>query len=189
MEGVLLAHEALHSINENKILAIVIKLDMMKAYDMMNWSLLLKVLRKSRFTDKCCRWIKACISGAFFLVIINRSLVGFFKSSQGVRQGDPLSPTLFILMVETLSRIISSRHSQDLWIRVKIVRTNLLVIHSLFSGWYSPIWIYMHIWGKVNQVNLGHIHDIFQGRKLKFQNLRFSFLLCLMISPINFVEY
>ena len=84
-EGVVVAHETLHSINSHQLSSFVIKLDMMKAYDRVRWLFLFKVISKFGFSDKWCRWIKNCISGAWFSVIVNGESIGFFPSSQGIR--------------------------------------------------------------------------------------------------------
>lgn len=57
------------------------------------------VFLKFGFSKKWFNWVKDCISGAHFSIIVNGVPAGFFPSFQGVRQGDPLSPCIFILMV------------------------------------------------------------------------------------------
>lgn len=80
---------------------------MEKAFDHVNWNFLVSVLRGMSFGDKCYNWIKVCISSPSFVVLVNGLSEGFFKSSRGLRQGDPLCPLLFILVSEALSLLIS----------------------------------------------------------------------------------
>ena len=79
---------------------------MEKAYDLLNWKFLLSVLREKGFDNKWIGWIRWCISTTSFSVIFNGSLVGFFKSSRGLIQGDPLSPYFFVLGMEVFSLLI-----------------------------------------------------------------------------------
>jgi hypothetical protein len=77
-----------------------------KAYDHVDWNFLLYLLKRCGFAERWCSWIKHCISTVRFSVLINGSPSGFFGSSRGVRQGDPLSPFLFVLVMEAFSRMI-----------------------------------------------------------------------------------
>jgi hypothetical protein len=85
---------------------IICKLDLEKAYDHVSWEFLLYVLKRCGFGERWCGWIAHCISTVCFSININRSPSGFFRSSRGLRQGDPLSSLLFVLVMEAFSRMI-----------------------------------------------------------------------------------
>lgn len=72
------------------------------------------------FVSKWHLWIKGCLNSSHISVIINMSSTNEFKISKGVRQGDPLSPILFIISMESLNVVLKAIGDKGLFIVVKI---------------------------------------------------------------------
>jgi hypothetical protein len=64
------------------------------------------MLRRCGFGERWCSWIAHCISLVRFSVLVNGTPAGFFGSSSGLRQGDPLSPLLFVIVMEAFSNVV-----------------------------------------------------------------------------------
>ena len=106
-DNILLTQELLHNYHLNKGPArCALKIDLKKAFDTISWQFILKGLQCIGIPVRMINWIHACISSAFFSVGLNGSLHGFFPSSRGLRQGDPLSPYLFVIAMEGLGGIL-----------------------------------------------------------------------------------
>lgn len=109
-----MGHELLHFLNSHKNGQqgyVALKLDMSKAYDRVEWSFISYVMEKLGFP---CEWIdlvNECISTASFSILINGEAIGNFSPSRGLRQGDPLSPYLFLLCMKGLSSMLCHARS------------------------------------------------------------------------------
>eukprot|EP00253_Pinus_taeda_P024113 PITA_24113 len=105
-EAIGVAQEVIHSVKQKKKKGVILKIDLSKAYDRINWLYLRLLLTHLGFNFSFISWIMGCISNVSFAVLINGAATPFFKSQRGLRQGCPLSPLLFLLVAEGLSRLI-----------------------------------------------------------------------------------
>jgi hypothetical protein len=129
-----LASEAINLLNRKSYGgSLALKIDISKAFDTLEWPFLLKVLKQFGFNLTFCNWIEAIISSAKLSISINGAQHGFFKCKRGVRQGDPLSPLLFCLAEDVLSRGISQLVIDGKLELLKGSRTSQVPSHCLYA--------------------------------------------------------
>ncbi|XP_035551149.1 uncharacterized protein LOC118349712 [Juglans regia] len=110
-----------------------IKLDMSKAYDRVEWPFLEAMLKRLGFGLKMCSLIMKCISSVSYSVLVNGKVGRSFLPSRGIRQGDLLSPYLFIICAEGLSQLLLNSEREGAIRGTAISRGGIRVNHLLFA--------------------------------------------------------
>jgi hypothetical protein len=123
--------ECLHSIKVKNSKAMILMLDLKKAYDCINWDFLRLTLIQSSFNIHFLNWILSCINSGKFVVLINEETSQMFKSGRGLRQGCPLSPMLFILITESLILLLKKEKDEGNLSEVKVSRL-VKILHFFF---------------------------------------------------------
>jgi ribonuclease HI len=134
-DNILLAYECIHRIKkkQGKKGLCAVKLDMHKAYDRVEWSFLEKIMWKMGFDRRWVTLIMACVKSVKYKVRVNSSETDTFIPTRGLRQGDPLSPYLFLFVAQGLSSMLKGAENRGELQGVHVCRDAPPVSHLLFA--------------------------------------------------------
>ena len=135
-DNILVAFETLHSLQNFKSNAhgfMAIKLDMSKAYDQVDWGFLEKLMRQMGFNETWIKLIMGCVKIVSYSVLVNGEPCGMIQPTRGIRQGDPLSPFLFLLCIEGLNGLIKRVENNGEIHGFSLCRRGPKLTHLLFA--------------------------------------------------------
>lgn len=106
LDRVLVVNELIDLLKRKSKRCILFKVDFKQAYDCVEWKFFDNVMSAMNFGDKLVQWIRGGVCISFLLVLVNGSTTEDLKCSRGLRQGDPLSPSLFTLVAKGLTLLV-----------------------------------------------------------------------------------
>ncbi|XP_022008346.1 uncharacterized protein LOC110907712 [Helianthus annuus] len=136
-----------------KKFGMIFKVDINKANDSLNWKYLDSVLAQMNFPERWRGWIMATLVSSRASVLVNGSPTMEFECTRGLRQGDPLSPFLFVIAMETLSGIMKKAVSDGIFKGLRCTINGPVLSHLI----YADDVVFLGVWSGENALNLRRI--------------------------------
>ncbi|GJX79422.1 RNA-directed DNA polymerase, eukaryota [Tanacetum coccineum] len=156
LDGPFILNEVIQWCKSKKKQSLIFKVDFEKAYDSVRWDFLDDVLKKFGFGNKWRDWIQKCLRSSRGSIIINGSPTEEFQFFKGLKQGDPLSPFLFILIMESLH--LSFQSVVDVGLFKGIHLSPLVNLSHMF---YADDAVFVGQWCDDNINTLVHVLECF----------------------------
>ncbi|GJU17615.1 RNA-directed DNA polymerase, eukaryota [Tanacetum coccineum] len=166
LDGPFIMNEVLDWCKRKRKKALFFKVDFAKAYDSIRWDYLLDVLHAFGFGPNWCKWIQGIFSSAMASILVNGSPTSEFPFFRGLKQGDPLAPFLFILVMESLHLSVSRAVNEGVFKGIQLHES--LMISHLF---YADDVMFLGEWSDTNLKSLTNILKCFflaSGLKINF---------------------
>ncbi|KAK9048582.1 hypothetical protein SSX86_032453 [Deinandra increscens subsp. villosa] len=156
IDGPLALNEMIDWFGFKKKKMLVFKIDFAKAYDSVSWDYLDTMMQFVGFGNSWRRWIRACLASSRTSILVNGSPTSEFNVGKGLRQGDPLAPFLFILVMEGLHVLIEDACDNGMFSGIHL---DSLKLSHFF---YADDAIFLGKWSKSNIKNILLILDVFR---------------------------
>ncbi|GAU33092.1 hypothetical protein TSUD_259430 [Trifolium subterraneum] len=180
VDGVLVVNEVVESAKKSNSECLIFKVDFEKAYDSVDWGFLEYMLRRCGFYEKWIGWNRVCVFAGNLAVLVNGSPSSEIKIQRGLKQGDPLAPFLFLLVVEGFSGVMWKAVELNLFRGFAIGRDPVVVSHLQYADDTLCI-------GEASVENLWTLKAILRGFELAFGlkvNFWKSALIGINVSPV-----
>nr|GEV43443.1 RNA-directed DNA polymerase, eukaryota [Tanacetum cinerariifolium] len=156
LDGPFILNEVFQWCKSKKNKSLNFKVDFEKAHDSVQWDYLDDVLKKLSFGERWCGWIQSCLRSSRGSIIVNGIPTEEFQFYKGLKQGDPLSPFLFILVMKSMH--ISFQRVVDTCMFKRIALGSLLSLSHLF---YADDVVFMGKWSDSNIDTIVNVLDCF----------------------------
>nr|GEU68052.1 RNA-directed DNA polymerase, eukaryota, reverse transcriptase zinc-binding domain protein [Tanacetum cinerariifolium] len=156
LDGPLMVSEAIQWCKRKHSKLLVFKIDFENAFDSISWDFLFQVMRFMGFNDTWINWISGCLNNATSSILINGSPTREFNIQRGLRQGDPLSPFLFIIAMEGLQVAIEDAIVAGLYRGLKVRNISLSYLFFADEAVFIGDWLTENISSLVSILECFH---------------------------------
>ncbi|KAJ0895798.1 putative RNA-directed DNA polymerase [Helianthus annuus] len=157
LDGPIILNEVVSWLKKSKKRGMILKVDIEKAYDSLNWVFLRSIMGQMGFPSKWLDWVMETVTTAKASVLVNGSPTQEFVCHRGLRQGDPLSPFLFVMAMEALTRVVKKAVSTGLIHGIQCTSKGPMLSHFL----YADDAIFLGEWSETNVRNINRIMRCF----------------------------